>query len=207
MGEHWARSFRNYCASRDFDIQRLRDVEPRNIVSVSNYTGRLFAFVGVEPVMRLSHNKQFLASLPIPEIPSSWQGFSLYHVVFGRTQGIELTAYRTISEHSTTMLTPVYESYIDNNYKKIFKVDRPRKFESLSTAYCLPYDPLNQRLLEKQDKLTIYRNNKQCRKDIIKLYKNMKNCILTHAPTYPRNPRNLADSKEGIKVTAKKKVF
>ena len=55
MAEHWVRSFRNHCASRDYDIQRLRDVEPRCIVSVSSYTGRQFAFAGVEPVMRLSH--------------------------------------------------------------------------------------------------------------------------------------------------------
>ena len=55
MAEHWARSFRNHCASRNYDIQRLRDVEPQCIVSVSNYTRRQFAFAGVEPVMILSH--------------------------------------------------------------------------------------------------------------------------------------------------------
>ena len=46
MAKHWARSFRNHCASRDYDIQRLRGVEPRSIVSVSNYTGRQLAFAG-----------------------------------------------------------------------------------------------------------------------------------------------------------------
>ena len=53
MGPSWPSI--EYCASRDCEIHSLRDVKPRCIVSVSDYTRGQFAFAGVEPVMRLSH--------------------------------------------------------------------------------------------------------------------------------------------------------
>ena len=60
MAEHWARSFRNHTATRDCNIQCLRNVEPRCIVYGSNYTGRQFFYAGVEPVMKLSHTSSIL---------------------------------------------------------------------------------------------------------------------------------------------------
>ena len=78
MAEHWARLFRNHSASRDCDIQRLWDVESRCIVSDLNYTGSL-------PKCRtcnetFTHQQSLLLIVRVfPEMPSAWQGFSLYH--------------------------------------------------------------------------------------------------------------------------------
>ena len=55
VAECLKRLLRKITAHLETDIQGLWDVRLWRIVSDSNYTGRHLTFVGVEPVMRISH--------------------------------------------------------------------------------------------------------------------------------------------------------
>ena len=81
-------------------------------------------------------------ALPLRGMGPSWPSIEHGHVgITAHPQtarsGIKLTTYRTLSEHSTTMITPVESSQIATiNLRKIFQIDhslniRPQLFEEL----------------------------------------------------------------------------
>ena len=73
---------RNHSASRHRDIQRLRDVEPGCIVLYLELHGRAIALAGVEPseILHTPNNDWHYFPYSIPEMPSAWQGSSMYHL-------------------------------------------------------------------------------------------------------------------------------
>ena len=108
--EHWTRSFRNQCASRDCHIQRFQDVEPRCIVSVSGYTARQFCLRLCRTCNETFTHQQFLAFLPIPfpwnaECLARIQFLPFFKSLVGAGWGSSSQTYRTLIEQSTSMLT------------------------------------------------------------------------------------------------------
>ena len=70
----------NHSASRHHGIHRLRDVKP--VVLYPELHGRSIALAGVEPseILHTPNNDWHYFPYSIPEMPSAWQGSSMYHL-------------------------------------------------------------------------------------------------------------------------------